>query len=554
MTATDTGCLINQYLLDNEKRLGDRIYLRQPRDDQWHEYTWQQTMRQARQVARFLQDTGLNPGDRVAIFSKNCAEWFISDFGISLAGMVSVPLFANQHKESIDFVLNHAGVKVVFIGKLDNHKKTREYISNQFTCVSFNYHPNLSNCISWDEILKKEPLQEVVLPQPEDLFTIIYSSGTTGLPKGSVYTHEIIGNYLALFPDDLARVRKLNHYHLVSYLPLAHVYERTAIELGSVSIPCDVSFIESLDKFAENLREIRPSLFTAVPRIWGVFQQKIEQKASPEKLRLILKIPILSYFIKKKIRRQLGLERCYNCFSGASHLPASIIKFFDDLNIPIQEGYGQTENLAYATLSELSERRPGYVGSPRLKVEVKLGENEELLIKSPCLMKEYYDDPEATVRSLTTDGWLCTGDIAEIDNSLRVKILGRLSENFKNQKGEFIAPGPIEERFSESCFIEQLCLVGRELPSNVLIITLNETGQQKPQEWIKEQLEKILHSVNTDLASYEKISHILISKYPWTPENGCLTPTLKIKRRTIEANYQPLIKRAIKERQSVIWE
>lgn len=188
MTATDTGCLINQYLLDNEKRLGDRIYLRQPRDDQWHEYTWQQTMRQARQVARFLQDTGLNPGDRVAIFSKNCAEWFISDFGISLAGMVSVPLFANQHKESIDFVLNHAGVKVVFIGKLDNHKKTREYISNQFTCVSFNYHPNLSNCISWDEILKKNLYKKLFYRSQRIYLPLFIRQAQRGFPK-ALSTH-----------------------------------------------------------------------------------------------------------------------------------------------------------------------------------------------------------------------------------------------------------------------------------------------------------------------------------------------------------------------------
>lgn len=514
MAAKGAGLSINQYLVDNERNFGDRIYLRQPRDNHWHEYSWKKTMEQARQVARFLQDSGLNRGDRVAIFSKNCAEWFIADFGIALAGMVSVPLFANQHRESIDFVLNHAGVKLVFIGKLDNYKTTKEYISSQFIRVSFNYHPKPEGCFAWDDVLKREPLEEIIFPEPEELFTIIYSSGTTGLPKGAVYTHQTISNYLALFPDDLASMRKLNHYHLISYLPLAHVYERTAIQLGSVSIPSDVSFVESLEKFAENLREIKPNLFTAVPRIWGVFQQKIEQKVPPEKLQMLLKIPILSYFIKKKIRRQLGLDRCYNCFSGASHLPASIIKFFDALDIPIQEGYGQTENLAYATVSRLEERRPCYVGSPRLEVEVKLGENEELLIKSPCLMKEYYDDPEASIRALSKDGWLCTGDIAEIDSSMRIKILGRLSENFKNQKGEFIAPTPIEERFGENGFIEQLCLVGRELPSNVLITTLNEAGLQKPREWIKAQLEKILHLVNRDLAGYEKLAILSLANIP----------------------------------------
>ncbi len=544
---------LNQILLKNEKQLGNKVYLRQPREGQWHELTWSMVIRQARQVARLLQDIGLSKGDHVAIFSKNCAEWFITDFGISLAGMVNVPLFANQHQDSIKFVLNHAEIKLVFIGKLDDHQRVRSYIPAELPSVSFDYHHDLNTTHRWADILNKEPMQEVTDSSPDDLYTIIYSSGTSGQPKGAVYTHGTIANYLELFPEDIGRIKVLEHYHLMSYLPLAHVYERSAIELGSVTIPCDVSFVESLDKFADNLREAQPTFFTAVPRIWGVFQQKIEQKLPPKKLNFLLKLPLISSLIKNKIKHHLGLNRCTNCFSGASHLPVSILDFFDKLDIKIQEGYGQTENLAYATFSMLGNRRPGYVGTPRLKVELKLGGESELMIKSPCLMKEYYKDKEATDAALTKDGWLYTGDIAELDETNNVKIIGRLSENFKNQKGEFIVPAPIEKRFATNSAIEQLCMVGRELPNNVLIITLSELGRNRNKENIKQDLQENLRKINSELANYEKISHVIVLNDSWTPENGLLTPTLKVKRRTVEENYRDIIKRAITQHNTIVW-
>lgn len=552
-----TGKLLNQWLLDNERQHPERIYLRQPHNGKWYELSWAKIMRQARQVARHLYDVGLKKGDHVAIYSKNCAEWFIADFAISLAGMVSVPLFANQHPESIHYILKHAEVKLVFMGKLEDYQLSRSYIPNALPVINMNFHDKvegLPHDVSWHTIRNdKEPLTELPPIGDDDLYTIIYTSGTSGVPKGAVYTHGTIANYLALYAKDIRRMREVEYYHLMSYLPLAHVYERSAIELGSVTIPCDISFVESLDKFADNLREAQPTFFTAVPRIWGVFRQKIEQKLPPHKLNFLLKIPLISTLIKKKIRHSLGLDRCTNCFSGASHLPIELIEFFDKLGIYIQEGYGQTENLAYATFSMPNHRRPGFVGTPRLSVEVKLGENNELLIRSPCLMKEYYKEPQASAQALK-DGWLHTGDVAELDAHNNVKIIGRLSENFKNQKGEFVAPAPIEKQFSSNSMIEQLCMIGRELPNNVLIVTLSEAGRGKSKDEIKTSLQDNLQQINRTLASYEKISHIIVSHDTWSTDNGLLTPTMKVKRHMVEANYLPLIKDAISNHNPIIWQ
>ncbi|MFI4963496.1 MAG: AMP-binding protein, partial [Legionellales bacterium] len=477
------------------------------------------------------------------------------DFGITLAGMVSVPLYSNQHEESIHYVLEHAEIQLVFVGKLDDSQRVRGYIPSAYKTVSFEYHKNLKVDHHWSEVMACDPLVEVIEPQPDDLYTIIYSSGTTGSPKGAMYTHKAIAYYLEVFPKDLNRFNDSRRFKLISYLPLAHVYERSAIELSSLVINADVSFVESLDKFAKNLQEIQPILFTAVPRIWGVFQQKIEQKMSPTALNILLKIPFVSAFIKKRIKHGLGFSEVSNFFSGASYLPISIIQFFDKLGIYIQDGYGQTENLAYATVSLLSDRKLGYVGTPRLGVEIKLSEDDELLVYSSCLMSGYYKDKQATKNAFTSEGYLRTGDIAELDALGRVKILGRVSEIFKNQTGEFVSPTPIEKKFTTLALIDQLCLVGRGLPSNVLIITLNEAAAaSKTKEAIITALQNRMRKVNGTLVKFEKISHIIIVKSAWTPENNLLTPTLKVKRRVVEQYYADLIDHSLTLHQSVVWE
>jgi len=544
-----------QVLLKNEKEAGNRIYLRQPRDGVWHEFTWAEVMQQARKVAGFLKNSGLKKGDHVSIISKNCAEWFITDFGIQLAGMVNIPLFTNQNIENTHYVLEHGNVKLVFVGKLDDPQVVRKFIPNDYPTVSFDYHDNLKVTHTWSEVLATEPLMELTEPGPEDLYTIIYSSGTTGSPKGAMYTNQTIANYLTVFPIDLLRVRKLDHYKLVSYLPLAHVYERTAVQLGSVTMNCSVSFLESMEKFADNLKEIQPTFFTAVPRIWNVFQQKIEQKLPSGKLNFLLKIPLVSGLIKKKIVHGLGFTDCTNCFSGASHLPLANMQFFEKLGILIQEGYGQSENLAYATLSLLDDRKHDSVGIPRLEVKIKVAKDGELLVKSPCLMSGYYKNKKATEDSFTADGWLRTGDIAEIDSKQRVKILGRVSENFKNHTGEFVAPSPIEKKFAVNKMIDQMCVVGRDLPSNVLVVTLAEGLRlKKKEEEINSSLTESLRKVNAKLLKHEKISHIIVVKEAWNSDNNMLTPTLKVKRKVVEQHYADIVQKSLTGHELIAWE
>lgn len=547
--------LLCQQLLEIEKKSPNRVYLRQAQDGKWRELTWAEVLHQAKQVAALLMQSGLQPGDRVSIFSKNCAEWIIVDYGITLAGMVNVPLFPNQNKQTIDFILNHAEVKLIFVGKLDAHLRTRGYIEDSIKTVNMGYHLDLSTTYTWDDVMKMSPIVGVAMPSPDDTYTIIYSSGTTGEPKGVVFTHQAVADYLIILLDDMHRlVRSTRDHHLISYLPLAHVYERTSVQLASLVLECDVSFVESLEKFSKNLQEVQPTLFTAVPRIWGVFKQRIEQQIAKKKIGWLLNVPGLAYFMKRKIKKQLGLSRCCLCVSGAAHLPVAVVDFFKKLGIFIQEGSGQTEDFGYTSLSLRREIKPGFVGSARSGVKIKQSDSGELLVDSPCLMKEYYKEETLTRQAFTEDGWLKTGDLVEIDEKNRIKILGRISENFKNQKGEFVAPSVIEDQFSTSDLIEYCCLIGKMLPSNILLVNLAAPSNEIASSEMQDNLRKLQHTVNRKLKNHEKISHILVVKNPWTIANFCLTPTMKIRRKTIESTYQEAIQNAVAQPVGVVWE
>lgn len=544
-----------QLLLKKEKEFGSQVYLRQPKQGVWHELTWTDVMTQARKLAGFLQELGLKKGSHISIISKNTAEWFITDFGIHLAGMVNVPLFANQSEDSINYILEHAEIQLVFIGKLDDHQKVRSFIPRTYKTIGFDYHLDLDVDYHWRDVLASKPLLELTEPEADALYTIIYSSGTTGSPKGAMYTNQSIAHYLSVFPDDLKTICDLPHYKFVSYLPLAHVYERSAIELASLTINCSVSFIESLNKFAENLQEIQPTLFAAVPRIWVGMEQKISDRVSPFLLNILLHIPVISTLITKKIINNLGFNECKNFFSGASHLPKSTFDFFKALGLSIQEGYGQTENMAYATLSLFDQIKPGYVGSPRRDVNIKLSTEGELLLQGPCFMSGYYKAPEATANAFTADGWLHSGDFAEIDSKNRVKILGRLSENFKNQSGEYIVPARIEKYFETNKLIDQLCLVGQGLIHNVLLVSLTSAGRDVlTRKEVNENLELNLKSANSNLAKYEKISKIIVVNESWTVDNHLTTPTLKIKRKQIFAHYSALVEKVLLQPANIYWE
>ncbi|MCB1827730.1 MAG: AMP-binding protein, partial [Coxiellaceae bacterium] len=458
----------------NEAQYPDEVYMRQPINRELRDFTWKETMDQARRLVSFLLDQGLKRGDRVSILSKNCAEWLIVDFACMIGGFVLTPIYATQREEDIYYVLKHSGAKLIFVGKLDDWKQQQPGIPEDITKVSLPYIDQMPADYSWNDILDHySPYKGNPLPDDKDLWTLVYTSGTTGSPKGVMYTYEQMGKFRKNLEIEIDEFQLPQHTRMISYLPLAHVAERTAIEINSLGLEdrfrFTIYFVESLETFADDLRTARPHLFFAVPRIWAVFQQGIFEQIPKEKLERLLRIPLLSKIVKKKIVTALGLDQCVFAISGAAPISRSTLEFFDSLGIKIVEGYAQTENTAYGTLGKQGKTKVGSVGLPRPGVDVKIADNGEILMYSPGNMAGYYKEEALTKESFTEDGYLKTGDMGYFDDEGYLYITGRVKEQFKTAKGEYITPVRIEKEFDKHPEIEQCCLVGSGLRQPVLL-------------------------------------------------------------------------------------
>ncbi|CAD5107688.1 AMP-binding protein [Zestomonas carbonaria] len=515
----------------------DRVWLRQPRKRVWHELTWRQVDDQARRIASALRALGCERGDRVALFSKNCAEWFIADLAMMFAGLVSVPLYPTQSSESIDYVLRHSACKVIFLGKLDDQDKLSDAIPGTVRRIALPY-PTLPADYQWRDLLAQhEPLADVHQQRPEEILSILYTSGTTGQPKGVMLS----AGAMAFAARSAVEEMKIDSTdQCFSYLPLSHAAERFLVELESLYSGATVSFVESLETFAEDLRHVRPTMFFAVPRLWTRFQLGVLEKVPGPKLERLLRIPLLGALVARKIRRQLGLDRARVLVSGAAPIPRALLDWYQRIGLTICEGYGMTENFAYGTFNRPGQVRFGSVGRPMPGCEVRIDDNGEVLFRSRSLMSGYYLDPEKTAETLR-DGWLHTGDKGEIDADGYLTITGRIKDIFKTSKGKYIAPAPIEGEIAKSTWVEQVCLMGSGLDQPLALVELAPAARQAVREQVERDLLETLRSLNERLLPYERVSHLLVVRDAWTIDNGCMTPTMKIRRNVLEARFAPRV-------------
>lgn len=537
---------------DREKNHPNRVFLRQPLNGKWHEYTWGETGRQARRMAQALRDLGCEQGDRVAILSKNCAHWIMADLAIMMAGCVSVPLYPTQQADSIDYVLRHSETKVIFVGKLDEWQKMDSGIPSSVKRIRFPYPDPMTAEYDWNHLLETgKSMEGQYKPNLDQLASIIYTSGTTGYPKGVMHSFRTIANatmgYGETFgfgPDD----------RYFSYLPLSHVAERVLVEMGGIYAGATISFAESLDTFAQNLRDVAPTAFFSVPRLWKKFQQGILEKVPQQKLDRLLSIPLVSTLIKKKIQKGLGLHKARSIGSGAAPIAPSLQAWYKKLGIDILEGYGLTENFGYATANRIGENKIGTVGPAQPRTKLTIAENGEIWIKNGAAMLGYYKDPEGTAEVLF-DGSIRTGDMGEIDEDGCLKITGRIKEIFKTDTGKYIAPAPIENHFlADNPYIEQLCITGNTLPSPVALCVLTESARKQPQDLILREFTESLKRLNKKLDKHERINRCILIHEDWTVDGGMMTPTLKVKRHQVEAKYRNVITKAMTVEETIVYE
>lgn len=534
-----------------ESTAPDKVYLRQPINDVWHTWTWKQTAEEVRRMAAALKAMNLPPNSNIAMISKNCAHWMMCDLAIMMSGHTSVPLYPNLNAATIRQILEHSGSKLLFVGKLDDWNSMKPGVPEGLKCISFPFYEH-KEYEQWKDIIAKhEPIKENITRRPEELATIIYTSGTTGMPKGVMHKFH---NFSFAASNAMPYLGLDTTSKFFSYLPLSHIAERLLVEIGSIYTGGEVSFAESLEKFPKNLAESKPTVFLGVPRIWTKFQQGILAKLPQKKLNTLMKIPVISGLIKKKIKKGLGLIDATNILTGAAPTPASLIKWFETVGIKIQEAYAMTENCCYSHVSLNNNIKIGFVGQPLPKCEVKLGENNEILTRHEALMTGYYKEPQMTKESFTEDGFLRTGDEGFIDNEGFLKITGRVKDIFKTAKGKYVAPSPIEMKISGNSDVEQVCVVGTGLPQPIALVTLSESAKKKSKEEIKISLEESLSVINTTLDAHEQLNKIVALKGEWTVENEMLTPSMKIKRNLVEKKYSFNYENWEKQRGFVVWE
>jgi len=534
-----------------EQNKPDEVYLRQPKGNSWHTYTWKQVGEEARKMATYLKGMGFVPGTHIGLISKNCAHWIIADLAIMMSGHISVPFYPNLVGEQLRQVLEHSEVKLLFVGKIEEWEKMKAGIPKELPTVSLP-ESHVTELKQWNEIISnKKPLQTNEAPNDEAICTVIYTSGTTGTPKGVMYNHRQL-KLVAASAKFIINFGEKEHRYF-SYLPLCHVAERMIVELGSLHCGGTVSFAESLDSFMSNLSNTNPTLFFAVPRIWTKFQMGVLEKMPQKKLDLLLKIPVLSGIVKKKIRKGLGIDDAEYCLTAAAPCPPSLHRWYNALGVQLLELYGMTENVGACTIMPPTKVRMGTVGFPYRGSELQIDpETSEIKMKAPWLMQGYYKEPTMTA-SVMQDGYLHTGDMGEIDKEGFLKITGRVKDTFKTSKGEFIVPGPIEWGYALNNLIEQICVLGRGLPQPVALIVLSDLGRRKGREEVEKSLAETMISVNQGLIDYERVKKVVVMKEPWTIENGILTPKLSIKRNVLEGKFEENLQTWYSTEKTVVW-
>jgi long-chain acyl-CoA synthetase len=563
------------------------------RDGRWVSISSDEMLTRVRRIAAGLYSLGVRRGDRVAILSESRPDWTLTDAACLFANAIDVPIYPTLTPPQVRYILKDSGARVLVVQNEEKFLHVREAIAEceAIEQVVFFDKP-LSGLpgISLAELETRGQALEEAEPElvnniahqikPDDLATIIYTSGTTGEPKGVMLTH---ANLVSNLIDSSSHLSFTNDDSTLSVLPLSHVLERMAMYMylfhGMATY-----FGESLDAIGPNLREVRPTIFVGVPRIFEKIFARVKEKTAekgrlnvgilnwavavakeharlttrhqniPAMLRLKLKIA--DKLIFAKLRNALG-GRIRLLVSGGAALPEELALLYIGAGLPIVQGYGLTETSPVITAGVVDDNRVGTVGKPIRNVEVRIASDGEIETRGPNVMRGYYNKPAETAAVFTEDGWFKTGDIGTIDADGFLRITDRKKELFKTSGGKYIAPQPIEQLIKGSSFVNQVVLIGngRKFPAALIVpnwervesyaqlkgIKARDHGELCKHPRIVDLFERQIAGLTTDLAQYERVKKVGLLENELTIEGGELTPTLKVKRRVVDEKYHELI-------------
>lgn len=601
MTESGNPRTINELFAQAVRRRAGSVVMRYKREKVWRNLTGAELDERARNVALGLYTLGVRRGDRVALIAESSPDWSIVDYGILGCGAVTVPIYPTQALDQVAFIIRNSGAKVLFIGS----QRLLRRIQSTLDTFKKNELPQLVIFEEGRDEGRRDALMTLAelemrgaaertrspelyvelqrAPEPDDLATIIYTSGTTGEPKGVCLSHRNLvfdvlstGSVFALKPDDLA----------LSFLPLSHVFERTVLYIY-MHFGVEVAFARGVETVAEDIKEIRPTIVTAVPRLFeriyatinkraaeaAPWQQKVFQRAlevgreyavlldrrEPIPLKLRLEHRLMDKLVFSKWRAAVG-GRVRFFLSGGAALPSDLAYIFLGAGIVILQGYGLTETSPVVAVNRPESNRIGTIGPPIPDVKVRVAEDGELLVQGDLVMQGYYLLPDETERVLQRydDGvWFHTGDIGTIDDDGFIRITDRKKDLIKTSLGKYIAPQPIENTIRSLPLVEQVVVIGNQRKYASALIVPNfealrayaeslQLGIRERSELVRhprivEFFKKKIEEVTRDLAPHEKIKKIALLAEEFTVESGELTPTLKVRRRFVEEKHRDVI-------------
>lgn len=592
-------------------------FLMHKKDQKWQEYSFEATLKNADAVSAFLLNQQIQKGDRIGLMLENCPDYVFFDQGVQQIGAVNVSIYPTLAESEMQYIINDSGMKMILVGnpfllkkvlKVANQCPDLKVIIKNFpddpkievpqVILDFSKVIAVGNSVLSEYQLKIKSYREAILPN--DLSSLIYTSGTTGIPKGVMLSHQ---NFVQNVKECLKQIPVINnHETFLSFLPLSHVFERTATYHVCCAMGCKIAFAQSLELLAKNMTEVKPTVMSAVPRLlerihdkamksgteaggmkskiftWALatgqqYRQVTEAGKSPNPL-LKLQQKLADKLVFSKIKEKTG-GRLKFMISGGAALPKNVGEFFGNLGIKVLEGFGLTETSPVVAVTEYHRQIYGTVGRviPGIEIGIQNIENKEfiniqshdtfdpewiceegeIVIRGHCVMKGYWNKPDETAQVIDTNGWFHTGDIGRFFKG-NLQITDRLKNMIVNAYGKNVYPTPIENTYLKSPKIEMVFLIGDKKEYITAIIipnreTLQETFQleqsffDKPDAFIRDEkiinwLMKDIDKQSTELAKFERIKRILVKRNPFTIEDGEITPTLKAKRRIIEQKYQ----------------
>ena len=519
----------------------DKVWLRDLQEEGSDDYTWAESWQQIAAIGAMLEDRFGN-GARIALLSRNRPHWFLADLAIIASGNVTVSMFTTLPASTAKYILDFTETSVMFVGETSNWDQVSGVLPEGITLITLPGVEIEQPHLKWDELLAEWQGREPnYVCQPEDMVSLVFTSGTTGMPKGVIQTHN----------SNLIPVRRFKHAFGVreqaryfSYLPLSHIAERQIVGIASLDMCGEVNFNESLPTLMRDLQRTRPHMFFGPPRMWEQFQQVVINKfGGQEAVEKALADD--KEGIGKLVLDSIGLNDVEYCLTAAAPTPPALIRWWGEMGLTLMEGFGQTEAMGLIANSH-EDRRIGSIGKPVGEVEFKLTAQGEMAVKADGCTPGYYKQPDKTAE-LIQDGWLHTGDKVRVDEDGFIYITGRVKDYFKTIQGKFVAPPPIEGEFAKNPHAEQQCLLGRGFSKTVMITVLTEEAQTKDQKHIEESLRETVADINESIEKHARIGAVIVSIEPWSIENEVLTPTMKIRREKVEDRFAELAERLARE-------